>query len=265
MDRITAAANVRFRELESLASSARERRKAGLALLDGVHLVSACRDRGGEITQLVVSDSGLGNPEISALLATPGMPEPLLLSDRLLQKLSVVSTPSGLLAIIRRPCPTLTPVTVEACVLLDNIQDPGNVGAILRASAAAGVREVLLSAQCADAWSPKVLRAGMGAHFHLVIHEDVDLAGFVASYRGRVIGTDQRASRSLFEIDLTGNVGLAFGNEGAGLSPELSVAAAAMVSIPMPGATESLNVGATAAICLFERVRQISLTKARHP
>jgi TrmH family RNA methyltransferase len=116
---------------------------------------------------------------------------------------------------------------------------------------------VHLSGHCADLWSPKVLRAGMGAHFHLECFAGVDLAGFAATYPGRLIATGLAASRSVFATDLTGLVGFIFGNEGAGLSPGLAAAAHEVVAIPMPGGTESLNVAAAAAICLFERVRQL--------
>ncbi|HSQ04408.1 MAG TPA: RNA methyltransferase, partial [Burkholderiales bacterium] len=141
-------------------------------------------------------------------------------------------------------------------LLLEDIQDPGNLGSILRSAAAAGVGQVVLSRGSVHAWSPRVLRAGMGAHFALQIHEDADLLKSVTAFRGRVVATRQDAPRVVFDADLTGTVALLFGNEGGGLPASLLQAAHDVVSIPMPGKSESLNVAAAAAVCLFERVRQ---------
>jgi TrmH family RNA methyltransferase len=140
--------------------------------------------------------------------------------------------------------------------MLEDIQDPGNIGSILRSAAAAAVSEIYLSSGCVHAWSPRVLRAGMGAHFALQIHEGVDLAGLIERYRGTVVAAVGNAARSLYSVDLRREVALLFGNEGAGLSARLREAAHLRVSIPMPGRVESLNVAAAAAVCLFERVRQ---------
>jgi TrmH family RNA methyltransferase len=101
-----------------------------------------------------------------------------------------------------------------------------------------------------------VLRAGMGAHFMLDIHEQADLVSTAKAFKGQVIATSRGASRSLYACDLTGSVALLFGNEGNGLSRSLRGAAHAEVSIPMPGKLESLNVAAAVAVCLYERVRQ---------
>jgi RNA methyltransferase, TrmH family len=130
------------------------------------------------------------------------------------------------------------------------------MGSILRSCAAAGVQHVLLSPGTVHAWSPRVLRAGMGAHFAVRIYEEADLPSAARGFAGRRIGTQQRAPCTIFETDLRGPLALLLGNEGAGLSPALLATADAIVSIPMPGTAESLNVAAAAAVCLFERVRQ---------
>jgi TrmH family RNA methyltransferase len=142
-------------------------------------------------------------------------------------------------------------------VLLEDIQDPGNLGAILRSAAAAGVQTIYLSKHCADVWSPKVLRAGMGAHFVLSIQENADLPQVAQGLPGMLIAMSLDADQSLFDLQLTGPVAFAVGNEGVGLSTELAQMATQRVKIPMPGAVESLNAAAAAAVCLFERVRQI--------
>ena len=254
---VTSGENPRFKDLRRLAQSAQARKKSGLSVLDGAHLVDAYRKYHGAPQQLVVSRSGLENPEIRALVQSVGGPDTLVMADPLFRHLSPVETPSGILAVVRTPRPQSPPREMDACVMLENIQDPGNLGSMLRTCAAAGVRHVLLSTGSAHAWSPRVLRAGMGAHFALAVHEEVDLPAAARAFRGTRVATRQGAAASVFNTDLKGNVAFLFGNEGAGLSRELLGAADLVVSVPMPGPAESLNVAAAAAVCLFERVRQL--------
>ncbi len=248
--------NLRFKSLHRLATSARERRKAGLTLLDGMHLIAAYRASGGVPEQLVLSESGAGNAEARRLAAGECAQGVLLLADPLFNDVAQVVTPTGIVAVIRTPKHGPLPATLENCVMLDAIQDAGNLGSILRSTAAAGISSVLLSQGCAYPWSPKVLRAGMGAHFSLSIFDDVDLAAAVSRLKGKLICASSHARKSLYQIDLHGPLAWVFGNEGSGVSAALCDAAAEQVCIPMPGKTESLNVAAAAAICLFEQVRQ---------
>lgn len=257
MKRISSPDNRRFKLLRQLVESSRERRKSGLSVLDGVHLVGAYRDCIGAPEQLVVSTSGLRNREIAAILAGFAGVEPLLVSDDLFKKISPVVTPTGIVAVVRTPRPQPVPEGMDACIMLEDQQDPGNLGSILRSAAAAGIRHVLLSRESVQAWSPRVLRAGMGAHFRLRVYEQVDLIATARAFKGTVIATGGKAPRSLYDADLTGRLALLFGNEGSGLSPQLRAAAHMEVSVPMPGKTESLNVAAAVAVCLFERVRQV--------
>ena len=248
--------NPRFKMLRQLAASTRERRKAGLALLDGMHLIEAYRASGGMPEQLILSETAAGKAEASRLAAGVDAQALLVLADSLFDEVAQVATPTGVLALIRTPRPGPLPQKIEHCVMLENIQDAGNLGSILRSTAAAGIRTVLLSPGCAFAWSPKVLRAGMGAHFSLDIFDNNELAAAVPRLSGRLICTSGYARKSLFQADLRGPLAWVFGNEGSGVSAELIAAAAEQVRIPMPGKTESLNVAAAAAICLFEQVRQ---------
>jgi TrmH family RNA methyltransferase len=139
------------------------------------------------------------------------------------------------------------------------------MGSMLRTAAAAGVKHVFLSKGCVFAWSPKVLRAGQGAHFFLAIHEHAALTEIAGAYLGTVATTDVRTGASLFEVDLRGPVAWIFGSEGAGVSPELARTAGLRLRVPMPGATESPNVAAAAAVCLFEQVRQQRVREAALP
>ncbi|MBK5915704.1 TrmH family RNA methyltransferase [Rhodocyclus purpureus] len=249
--------NPRFKALKKLAQSARERRREGLALLDGMHLIEVYSERCGRPEALIVSEQGASRAEIARHLAAldPTI-EVLALSAPLFAELAAVDTPSGIMALIRQPQAAGAPDPDADAVLLDGVQDPGNVGSILRSAAAAGFRQVLLSPDCAQVWSPKTLRAGMGAHFALELFENADLCAFIGAYRGVAAVTEPAAGQSLFAADLTGPLAWIFGSEGAGVRPATAAAARAHFTIPMPGGSESLNAAAAAAVCLFETVRQ---------
>lgn len=245
--------NAFFKQLKRLAESGRERRKSGRALLDGIHLVAAYEAVHGPVETLVAAESALGGGEIGDFV---GDREVVVLADGLLRDLGLVETPSGLLAVVPLHAATGAPQADADAVLLDGVQDPGNVGALLRTVAAAGIRQVLLSPGCAAAWSPKVLRAGQGAHFVLAIHEDADLPAFLAAYRGTAAVTCLNDATSLYAARWAGPLAWIFGAEGQGVRQELIERAGLRIRIPMPGAIESLNVAAAAAVCLFEAVRR---------
>jgi RNA methyltransferase, TrmH family len=259
VERIASRHNPRLREVARLLGSARDRRKAGRCVLEGEHLIAAHGERFGPPELLVVADDCAGRPGIGALLARHG-DRSLLVPDSLFAGLADLPPGVGVLAVVATP-QLAAQAAGEFCLLLEGVQDPGNVGTMLRSAAAAGAAQVYLSADSASAWSPKVLRAAQGAHFRLAIAEDVDLVawarGYVAS-GGRVLALAVRGGRSVFATDMTGPVALVVGSEGAGLSEAMQQAATDRVTIPMPGGVESLNAAAAAAICLFERVRQRS-------
>ncbi|PKO94205.1 MAG: RNA methyltransferase [Betaproteobacteria bacterium HGW-Betaproteobacteria-10] len=242
-----------FKGMKRLAESGRERRKTGRTLLDGVHLVEAYEVVHGPVETLIVAESSMNADEIGAYIEGR---EIVVLADSLMRDLGLVDTPSGLLAVATMPSGIAAVNLEKDAILLDGVQDPGNVGTLLRTAAAAGIKQALLSPGCASAWSPKVLRAGQGAHFALSIHEDVDLAEFMVAYCGTTAVTCLDGASSLYEARWHGPLAWIFGAEGQGVRPELITAARLKIKIPMPGAVESLNVAAAAAICLFEAVRR---------
>ncbi len=245
--------NALFKQLKRLAESARERRKTGLILLDGAHLVQAYEQAFGHVDTLVVGESAQTRPEIAAMLQGRDF---VLLADPLLREIASVDTSSGLLAMAAMPEAIVAVDPEKEAILLDGVQDPGNVGTLLRTAAAVGITQALLSPGCAAAWSPKVLRSGQGAHFQLQIHEDVDLAAFIGQFRGTVAVTCLDGAVSLYEARWCTPLAWVFGAEGQGVRRELIDAAQLKIRIPMPGAVESLNVGAAAAVCLFEALRR---------
>ena len=203
---------------------------------------------------LITSPPHLARPDIATLYSAPGHAVCIFLDEPLFAELSPVETPSGILAVIERPA--IKPAKGGSALLLEAIQDPGNLGAIFRSAAAAGFSRILVSHNCADAWAPKTLRAGMGAHFVLAIEEHVDLAARISSVAPKVFALSIDGEHDLFETDLSGELALLFGNEGAGLTRELEALAGKRLFIPMATATESLNVAAAVSVCCFEKLRQ---------
>jgi TrmH family RNA methyltransferase len=263
MKAIASRDNADYKALAKLASSAAERKRRSLTVIEGAHLVEACLDAGHPVVQLFASRRAAATAQAGRLLARARPAQALELADALFDAVSGVESPSGFIAVVPTPSGREVPAGARLCLALEDVQDPGNVGTLLRSAAAAGVEHVLLSPTCAFAWSPKVLRAGQGAHFALNIREGADLAAFVAAFGGTSVALAGAAKASLFELDLRGPVAFLVGNEGAGLSPALASAATARARIPMPGRAESLNAGVAGSIALFEAVRQRAGGRAR--
>ncbi|MFN0303959.1 MAG: TrmH family RNA methyltransferase [Burkholderiales bacterium] len=196
------------------------------------------------------------NPEVASLFEQCRADRRYIFSDRVFERVSPVESPVGLLAIIAIPTAASPRKPWTDGVLLDAIQDAGNVGSILRITAAAGVRCVATAKGSADLWSPKVLRAGMGAHFSLDLHSHDELTEIATRAAGAVIVGASDANQSLYDVDLRGPVVWTFGAEGQGVSAAMRALATMEVRIPMAVGSESLNVAAAAAICLFEQARQ---------
>lgn len=256
MKTIRSRANPAVKALIKLAGSSRERRRTGTTLLEGERLVRAYRESGATAETIFAGESAMADPAIRDLVEKAPARERLVLDDPLIAQISQLVSGSGIGAVVRAPEPGPIPGTLSSCLLLEDVQDPGNLGSILRTAVAAGMAHVFLSPGSVFAWAPKVIRAGMGAHFRLSIFEDVDLEKIARACAGRIVAMEPRAMESLYDLDLKGPVAWIFGNEGSGLSESARRIATDRVRIPMPGAAESLNVAAAAAICLFEQIRQ---------
>lgn len=258
MKPISSRDNPLYKELKQLATNSQARRKAGRTLLDGVHLCEAYLLHLGLPPLCVVGQSAMANPEALALVAQcdGGGSQCIVLPDALFQALSQVEHGVNVLFVIDTPHQSTPALLDTSAVLLDNVQDPGNLGSILRSAAAAGITAVFCSAGTAFSWSPKVLRAGMGAHFLLQIVENVDLAELIGKATVPVLATSSHANRQLYDVNLTQPVAWLFGHEGQGVADDLLALATQQIVIPHQGAMESMNVAASAAVCFFEQVRQ---------
>ncbi|MCA1248224.1 RNA methyltransferase [Massilia sp. MS-15] len=259
MKSITSRDNAFYKELKALATSSQARRKSGLSLLDGVHLCQSWLELRGAPVHCVVSETALANPEVAAIaagaeaLGAPGT----VLPDALFGAISQVEHGVHVLFLVVCPVPDRSPALVESSVLLDGVQDPGNVGSILRSAAASGICQVYCAPGTAFCWSPKVLRAAMGAHFVLDIFENIELAPLVRSASIPVLATSGYAAERLYALDLRRPVAWVLGHEGQGVSQELLALATHRVAVPHAGKVESLNVAACAAVCFFEQLRQL--------
>jgi len=252
MKTIASRDNPFFKQLKRLAQSARDRAKAGQTVLDGKHLIVAYEASCGPVEKLVVRQSALAQEDIASFLTGRDC---VVLPDAMFREAGVVDTPAGIMAVVPLPASPVADPLADT-IVLDGVQDPGNVGTLLRTAAAAGFKQAVLSPDSAGAWSPRVLRAGQGAHFLLDIIQQDELTGFLSAYRGTIAVTQLAESHSLFEAPLAAPLAWVFGSEGQGVRPATAAYAQLKIRIPMPGAVESLNVGAAAAVCLFETVRQ---------
>lgn len=251
---ISSRDNPAFKALKKLCIDRRERQKQQCIVLDGWHLIEVYTQKFGVPIEIFINENSLERKELSDYLLDNSL-RIICLAKALFNEISSLETPSGILAVVNHIAPTNFEHGVDS-VVLDGVQDPGNLGSILRSAAAAGFQQVLLSADCAQAWSPKTLRAGVGAHFQIAIYENINLPEFFKNFSGQTIVTDLTAARSIYSLNLRSPVAWVFGHEGQGVRAETSAACQTKTFIPMLGAVESLNVGAAAAICLFETVRQ---------
>lgn len=258
MKTITSRENALYKELKHLAGSSQARRKVGRTLLDGVHLCQSYLQLRGVPLQCIVSEGALANPEVADLVmrCENAHAHCTALPDALYNALSQVEHGVGIMFLIDTPAREVPARLSVSAVLLDNLQDPGNVGSILRSAAAAGITQVYCSSGTAFCWSPKVLRAAMGAHFVIEIFENVDLAALVKDAPIAVLATSGYATVRLYDVDLRGPVAWLLGHEGQGVAEDLLALASHQVVIPHLGQIESLNVAACAAVCFFEQLRQ---------
>jgi TrmH family RNA methyltransferase len=247
--------NPRVRRWRELMRDARERRKARRAIIEGENLVRAFIASGRSVECLLIGKSASARGDFAELEKQAGK-SATVLADPVFHSIVDVETPAGIAAEIAIPSAERDLKSAASCVFFDAVQDAGNVGAILRSAAAFGIGHAVLGRGCADAWSPKVLRAAAGAHFSLEVLEISDLGKAMADFDGKIACTVPRGGMPVAGADLAGRVGWLFGAEGQGVSDALMARAALKVTIPMPGSAESLNVAAAAAICFYELSRR---------
>lgn len=249
--------NPRVRRWRRLITERQARRRAGRAWIEGTRLIAAYLDACGPPVALIVSSQAATRPEILALVARAAL-EPVVLATSIFAELADTESPQGIAAEIAIPqAPEVEETAPPAqCVFLDGVGDPGNLGTVLRSAAAFAVPEVVLGGGCADPWSPKVLRAAMGAHFALRLRQTTNLVERFAAFAGERICAVARGGTPLQALDLRSRHAWVFGSEGRGVRDAVAAAATRRAYIPMAASSESLNVAVAASICLYEAARQ---------
>lgn len=271
---IRSPSNAKFKALKNLFHSNRKRKSTNLAIIEGMHMAESAINANVAINQWILSEKILSEKYLLDFLELlkryPGEEmynsnSIIVLDDVLFSLISYLRSPEGIIGIFH-PSPIQLPAFLnESIVILDAVQDPGNVGAILRTVAAAGIKHILAMQGTVHLWSPKVLRAAMGAHFHLHLYEDlvfdeiirsIKIPFFVTtSIRGEYLG---KHISNLFSLDLRKEIAWVFGNEGAGVSDCWGDYIDQLLTIPQTSCIDSLNVASSVAICLFEQKRQNS-------
>lgn len=256
MKHIESRSNPLYKQLFKWQSSAGRRDEP--ILLEGIHLCEAWLSLGKQPKYAIFDVERTGQAHLSALIEKLDPNVCLTMSGSLLGNLSSVDTDQGVLFVAQ---PTIHPVPEkisESIVMLDRLQDPGNVGAILRTCAAAGIKRVFASVGTAGLWSPKVLRSAQGAHFVLKLHEQVHLMAVTEALAIPLIVTTLDDASDLYQTALPKHAAWVFGNEGQGVADPLLKRADIRIKIMHDQAVESLNVTVASAVCLFEQRRQHS-------
>ena len=250
--RISSRDNPLLARLRKLAQDGTAYRRSGQVWLEGEHLCSALRQCGGLPEQAVLTEAAWQDGALRALAS--GVAKVTVVPPALFAGISGLESPAAIGFLMAMPVAGAIDAGA-ATVVLDRLQDAGNVGSVLRSAAAFGVRQVLAIKGTAALWSPKVLRAGMGAHFGLRLIESLDEAD-LALLAVPLVATSSHGGAELPDAELPKPCAWVLGHEGQGVSPSLLARCALQVRIPQPGGEESLNVAAAAAVCLYESARR---------
>jgi RNA methyltransferase, TrmH family len=251
-ERIHSRDNALLVRLRRLVQDGGAYRRTAQVWLEGDHLCSAHAARGGRALQAVFTDEAWRQPALRALAASAA--RSVILAEPLFAGISSLPSPARMGFLVELPAaPGLQPGV--ATLVLDRVQDAGNVGSLLRSAAALGCRQVIALKGTAALWSPKVLRAGMGAHFALALHDGADEA-LLDQLALPLVATSSHAAEALPEAPLPEPCAWVLGHEGQGVGPALLARCALTVRIPQPGGEESLNVAAAGAVCLYESARR---------
>ncbi|MDC8783689.1 TrmH family RNA methyltransferase [Roseateles koreensis] len=252
LQHITSRDNPVLQRLRKLSQDGGAYRKLGSVWLEGDHLVRACLQRNYPVTLAVMTEAAAQDSVLRAL--ADAAPRQLVVPTALFKTISGLESPAQIGFEVPHDAAQRIDPAVDT-VILDRLQDAGNVGTILRSAGAFGFKQILALKGTAALWSPKVLRAGMGAHFGLRLIEGLgpaDLDGLQLP----LIATSSYAEKQLHQLSLPRPCAWVMGHEGQGVQAELMQRCRLTVGIPQPGGEESLNVGSAAAICLYESARQ---------
>lgn len=255
MEVIRSRQNAKIKQIAKLATEAKARRQAGLTVVDGVSFVRDYVMKFGQPQLLLVDETK--QDRARAVLELAG--DYTLVAPEVMKLISPVKTNAGVLAVVKVPTAPQFQSSDRSLILIDQVQDPGNLGAICRLALAVGISDIMLADGSVDAFAPSVIRASAGAVFDLNLYQKIDLAQLIAEHQDyQFIATSSHAEKNVFELDLTGKIGWLVGNEGVGVSPQLLKLATLTTKIPQSEQLESLNLAMATTVCLYEQYRQRS-------
>ncbi|NLY42668.1 MAG: RNA methyltransferase [Clostridiaceae bacterium] len=262
---ITSSSNKLYKHIKSLSIKS-NRDKNGEFIIEGIHLVEDALKARAPVRSIVVSESFIKKEEHKNVLgALLDLKLPIYqFPDRLFKEAAQTETPQGILGIV-----SVQSIVVEDILLrdkgspllifCDSVQDPGNVGTIIRTADAAGADGVILSKGCVDVYNPKTVRSTMGSLFHIPIvkvEDSIKTLEYLKQRGIRIISSELGSRMYYFEVNMEEGVVIVIGNEAKGVSKEVSGMADYHVKIPMCGGAESLNAGIASGILIYEAVRQ---------
>lgn len=251
---ITSEKNPVVKLAKSLLTQGRQRKKHAQTVLEGVHLIDAGIKSGICFHHILISEQCLEHPEVVALCQQlSGIPI-LVINARLYQSIRTLGTGIDIMAMIDIPMPTLTDLTKD-CLILNDVQDMGNVGTLLRTAAAVGINHILCTQGTASVWAPKTLRASMGANFSLTIYENVSIDELLSHVKVPLFATSSHTDNLIYQMDLKQPLAWVMGHEGQGVCADIMQRSTA-ISLPQPNGQESLNVAIAGSLCMYETLRQ---------
>ncbi len=241
---------------------AKERREQSRFLLEGTHLLQEACAVGYPLETVCCTPAWLeAHTQLGQQLSSLGLRVELV-SEAVLQAMATTVHPDGVVAIVKRMPPVVAERPLQLGVALETLQDPGNLGTVIRTAAAAGTDRLWLSADSVDLDHPKVLRASAGQWFRLPMTVSQNLAAEIQQLQQaevQIVATLPTTELLYWQVDFTRPTVVLLGNEGAGLSESLAALAAVAVKIPLAAGVESLNVGIAAALILYEARRQLMI------
>ena len=262
MEMITSPQNSFIKELKALKLK-KNRQEQGLFFIEGIKFVDEALKENADIVKIVISENlnqVKGGNEILSRISTMGL-EIYTLPQKLFKGISDTESPQGILAVIKAKQYLLTELICNSnfIILLDCIQDPGNLGTIIRTADAAGVTGIIISEGCVDLYNPKVLRSTMGSVFRVPIFHSNDLVDTINVLKKsgvKIYTTHLSSSTNYCELEEVENIGVVVGNEANGVSEAVVLQTDLLIKIPMPGKAESLNAAVAAGIIMFEIVKK---------
>lgn len=251
---ITSKDNPIIKTVYALLTDGKKRKKLGQTVIEGTHLLDAYLKANKIPLNVIVSQSGLDNNEIQSLIKPLDNKLITVISDSLYKQIRSLGESLPIMAVIEVPNLILNHAIDSDCLILNGIQDTGNLGTLLRTASAAGFGTVICTQNTAHAYNPKTLRASMGANFCLEIYENVSVDDIFHFIKVPLFATTSHANGLIYKKDLTKPLALIMGNEGQGVD-KILLEKCQPLTLPQVG-EESLNVGVAGSVCLYEILRQ---------